>query len=187
MQVVSRTVFLVLSLLLAQSNALSRKFPHSSLHHHESLLTHFSILTAQELAAAYGLTSTQVLSTPPSTIGQPDAANYITSNWSLASKKISNNPQNIQFVADPFPNSPPSSSNSDASPSNTSATVMGVMYPQGSYSHDTGGTQFNQLFADGSGSYESMLLTYEVAFDQNFDFSKGQSAVRSFIPFGPFH
>lgn len=47
-----------------------------------------------------------------------------------------------------------------------------MKYPQGSFANNTGGSQFYALW-NSSDPFQSMLLSYEVAFDSNFDFVKG--------------
>jgi hypothetical protein len=47
-----------------------------------------------------------------------------------------------------------------------------VKYPQLSFSHETGGTQFYALF-NGPEPYQSMVLSYEVAFSEGFEWVKG--------------
>ncbi|KAG8938035.1 hypothetical protein FRC03_007697 [Tulasnella sp. 419] len=127
-------------------------------------------LSAIDLAASFNLTYTKVISFPSSPVGQNDAANYITqSSWGV--KKISNNPQNIQFVKNPFPNSI-APGVAVGNPGGF-GTVMAVNYPQGSFSHDTGGVQFNAAFEDGAEPFQSMMVSYEVAFSDGFQFVKG--------------
>jgi hypothetical protein len=55
-----------------------------------------------------------------------------------------------------------------------SGPVLQVTYAEGSFSHDTGGTQFYSLWntTDGS-SFNSMMVSYELAFDEGFDWVKG--------------
>ncbi|KAG8901125.1 hypothetical protein FRB99_005557 [Tulasnella sp. 403] len=131
-------------------------------------------LSPQDLAASYNLTSTSALVFPPSPIDNTGAANYIVNNSNWNVPRITENPQDVAFVADPFPNASPNVQNSNASPSNASATVLQVNYPQGSFSHDTGGVQFSNIYDEsGTAGYQTMVLTYEVAFDQNFQFVKG--------------
>lgn len=74
----------------------------------------------------------------------------------------------MDFVADPFPNSSIFSGNNNTSP------VLRVTYPQGSFNRQTGGAQFYNLWNSTDGSpFQSMMLSYEVAFDEDFDFVKG--------------
>ncbi|EPS97702.1 hypothetical protein FOMPIDRAFT_110269 [Fomitopsis schrenkii] len=105
-----------------------------------------------------------------------DATSYLMSNWGLSGGKIQNGGSNLAFVDDPFPDTSTTSS-ADPASNSTSSPVLQVTYPAGSYSHDTGGAQFYALFGnssnDSSTSWGSMLLTYEVAFDVDFDWVKG--------------
>ena len=96
-----------------------------------------------------------------------DSQSYIVSKWSLSKGRIQNGPNNLAFIKDPFPT--PS-----ASSSNETGPVLEVTYPQGSFSHDTGGTQLYSLWNSSDGNaFRSMLVTYEVAFDSNFNWVKG--------------
>jgi hypothetical protein len=72
-------------------------------------------------------------------------------------------------VTDPFPNSP----TPGLAPINNSGPVLEVTYPAGSL-HLDGGMQLYSLWntTDGS-SFNSMLLSYELAFDEGFDWVKG--------------
>ncbi|KZT70961.1 polysaccharide lyase family 14 protein [Daedalea quercina L-15889] len=132
------------------------------------------IVSPASLASMYALTTSTILSAPTSTLAAPDAASYLGSNWGLSNGKIQNGISNLAFVDDPFPDSSSSSTNDT-----TSSPVLQVTYPAGSYSHDTGGAQFYALWNSSSndaglgGDWESMLLTYEVAFDTGFDWVKG--------------
>lgn len=94
----------------------------------------------------------------------------IVSQWSLSKGRIQDGPKNLAFVKDPFPNATPLGVN--GSRSNTS--VLEVTYPAGSFSHDTGGAQLYNLWNTTDGSaFQSMVVSYEVAFDSGFDWVKG--------------
>ncbi|KAG8950010.1 hypothetical protein FRC04_008089 [Tulasnella sp. 424] len=135
---------------------------------------HADSVSPQALATAYGMTTTTVLEFPQSPLNNSAAPFYVTDTDSWGVKRITENGQDLTFVADPFPNKSPNTINTGATPSNASATVLAVNYPQGSFSHDTGGVQFNSVFdSTGSAGYQSMILSYEVAFDENFQFVKG--------------
>jgi len=146
----------------------------SCLHLARAQLTEAST-SPQELAANYNLTTTIALDFPPLPITNGSAAGFIlaSSTWNVPS--ILYNAGDLSFVADPFPSASPNTQNSAASPSNSSATVLAVNYPQGSYSHNTGGIQFNNFFGgvNDETDYQSMMVTYEVAFDSGFNFVKG--------------
>jgi len=108
---------------------------------------------------------------PTAAMSTTDTQALLVSQWSLGKGRIQDNPQNLAFVDDPFPNSPPLGTNSSAS---STSPVLRVTYPEGSFSHDTGGAQLYTLWntTDGS-SFNTMMVTYEVAFDAGFDWVKG--------------
>lgn len=124
---------------------------------------------AATLASQYSLTTSTSLPFPTATLSNQDTQSFITSGWSLSKGRIQDGASDLAFVQDPFPNSPaPSSSGS------TSGPVLEVTYPQGSFSHQTGGAQFYSLWNTSDGSqFNSMLLSYEVAFDSGFNFVLG--------------
>lgn len=122
------------------------------------------------VAAQYSLTTSTILPFPTVTQSSNDTQNHLVSLWGLNKGHIQDGPQNLAFVADPFPDKPaPGVANTP-----TSGPVMQVIYPEGSFSHDTGGAQFYSLWntTDGS-SFNSMMVSYEVAFDSGFDWVKG--------------
>ena len=90
-----------------------------------------------------------------------DTQALLVSQWSLGKGRIQDNPQNLAFVDDPFPNSPP--------PGTNSGPVLRVTYPEGSFSHDTGGAQLTLWNTTDGSSFNTMMVTYEVAFDAGFD------------------
>ncbi|KAJ4483411.1 hypothetical protein J3R30DRAFT_3284673 [Lentinula aciculospora] len=116
------------------------------------------------LASQYSLTTSTSLPFPTATLSSSNSQSIIVSEWSLSKGHIQDQASDLAFVEDPFP---------DRS-SNSSSAVLQVTYPAGSYSHNTGGSQFENLWntTDGS-SFQSMLLSYEVAFDKNFDWVLG--------------
>ncbi len=128
------------------------------------------------VASTYSLTTSTAFPYPSATQSTDDTQSFIVSQWSLSKGRIQNNPQNLAFVDDPFPNNPPPVTDS----SNYTSPVLQVTYPQGSYSDGAGGTsgsggaQFINLWnaSDGS-SFNSMLLSYEVAFNTNFNWVLG--------------
>ncbi|KAJ3528338.1 hypothetical protein NM688_g8012 [Phlebia brevispora] len=139
-----------------------------------SILLQSDIATAQltpaaTLASLYSLTTSTSIPFPTATLSNQDTQSFITSGWSLSNGRIQNGASDLTFVDDPFPNaSAPSSTGS------TNGPVLQVTYPQGSYSHGTGGAQLYSLWNTSDGSqFNSMLLTYEVAFDANFDWVMG--------------
>ncbi|KAI0699243.1 hypothetical protein BC835DRAFT_1268052 [Cytidiella melzeri] len=120
------------------------------------------------LASQYSLTTSTSIPFPTATLSNADTQSFITSGWSLSKGRIQNGADDLAFVDDPFPNAPVPGSTAPSGP------VLEVTYPQGSFSGDTGGAQFYTLWNTSDGSqFHSMLLTYEVAFDTNFQFVKG--------------
>ncbi|KXN90595.1 hypothetical protein AN958_03835 [Leucoagaricus sp. SymC.cos] len=129
---------------------------------------------ASALAVQYGLATSTAFAFPSATLAAADTTNRIVSQWSLGKGHVQDGTTEISFVADPFPNSPPTGDPSDTTVNNPNATVLQVTYPQGSFSHESGGTQFYNLWNTTDGSnWGSMLLSYEVAFNSNFDWVKG--------------
>lgn len=113
------------------------------------------------LASSFALTTSTSLPFPSSTLSSTDTESHLTTEWSLAKNKLQDGESNLAFVQDPFP-----SSSSSAGP------VLQVSYPSGSYSHDTGGAQFINVW-DSAANFQSMMLTYEIAFPSGFDWVKG--------------
>ncbi|KZP34683.1 polysaccharide lyase family 14 protein [Athelia psychrophila] len=131
-----------------------------------------ALTAASSVATQFSLTTSTSLPFPTATLASSDAVNFIqdiSNGWSLSKGTIQNNPNNTAFVNDPFPDSPTPGLN----PSNTTGPVLQVTYPAGSL-HDYGGTQLYSMWntSDGS-SFNSVLLSYEVAFDSDFDWVKG--------------
>ena len=122
------------------------------------------------LASQYALTTSTSMPFPTATMSTTDTQALLVSKWSLGKGRIQDNPQNLAFVDDPFPDKPPPGTTS----SGPSSPVLQVTYPSGSFSHDTGGAQLYTLWntTDGS-SFNTMMVTYEVAFDAGFDWVKG--------------
>ncbi|KAF9452404.1 polysaccharide lyase family 14 protein [Macrolepiota fuliginosa MF-IS2] len=129
---------------------------------------------ATALATQYGLATSTAFPFPSSTLSPADATSLIVSQWSLGKGRIQDGTSNIAFVADPFPGSPPTGDPGDTSTTNGNTSVLQVTYPADSFSQGSGGTQFYNLWntTDGS-SFGTMLLSYEVAFDSNFNWVKG--------------
>ena len=136
---------------------------------YQTIYSNAQVTPAATLASLYSLTTSTSLPFPTATLSNSDTQNFITSGWSLSKGRIQNGASDLAFVDDPFPNSPaPGSSGS------TSGPFLEVTYPQGSFSHDTGGAQFFTLWNTTDGSQvNSMLLTYEVAFDADFNYVLG--------------
>lgn len=126
--------------------------------------------TAGSIAQQYSLTTSTSIPFPTATLSNNDAQSFIVSQWSLSKGKIEDGASNLEFVKDPFPNNP--APGSTEAPS--TGPVLQVTYPQGTFSSSTGGAQLYSLWNTSDGSqFHSMLLTYEVAFDSNFQFVKG--------------
>ncbi|KAJ7084401.1 hypothetical protein B0H15DRAFT_849032 [Mycena belliarum] len=126
-------------------------------------------LTAQSLAAKFSLTTSTTLPFPKATQSSSDAQAVLAADWSLSKGRLQNGGDDISFVTDPFPNSPAPGATTDSS-----GPVLQVTYPAGSFSGDTGGAQFVNLWnTTQTGGFQSMLLSYEVAFDAGFDWVKG--------------
>ena len=123
--------------------------------------------TPEDLVTAYSLTVSTTLPFPAATLSSSDANNFVISSWNLNNNKVQNDPSDLAFVSDPFPSSSPSSSSSNAS-----GAVMQVTYGSGSFGGTGGGVQFLSLF-NGSISPQTMLLSYDVAFDKGFQFVQG--------------
>jgi hypothetical protein len=124
------------------------------------------------LASQYALTTSTSMPYPTATMSTTDTQALLVSHWSLGKGRIQDGPDDLAFVDDPFPNNPvPGTNSSTTSPT---SPVLRVTYPEGSFSHDTGGAQLYTLWntTDGS-SFNSMMVTYEVAFDAGFDWVKG--------------
>lgn len=130
------------------------------------------LTAAEDIATQYSLTTSTSIPFPTATLSSTDAANFIqdlSNDWSLSKGKIQNLPNDTTFVSDPFPNS----LTPGLVPSNTTGPVMQVTYPAGSL-HLNGGTQMYSLWNTSDGSaLNSMLLSYELAFDAGFDWVKG--------------
>lgn len=133
-----------------------------------SKLSYAQLASPTALASQFSLTTSTTLPFPTATLSNSDTQSFITSGWSLSKGKIQNGASNLAFVPDPFPNASAPGTTAPSGP------VLEVTYPQGSFSHDTGGAQLFSLWNTSDGSqFHSVLLTYEVAFDSDFDFVKG--------------
>jgi len=91
------------------------------------------------------------------------------SNWSLGKGRIQDGVGNLAFVNDPFPDKPV-----PISTVNTSGPVLQATYPAGGFQSNNSGAQWYNLWNTSDGStFGTMMATYEVAFDANFDWVKG--------------
>ena len=118
-----------------------------------------------------------------------DAQTLLVADWGLGKGRIQDGETALAFVADPFPDHPVPG----FEPTSDSAPVLRITYPAGSFSHDTGGVQFYNLWnvtasahdttsasassasnlASSDVGFGSLLLEYEIAFDETFDWVKG--------------
>ena len=123
---------------------------------------------AASVASQFSLSTSTTLPFPKATLDNSGTQSFITSNWGLPKGRIANGASNLLFVNDPF-------SNASNSNSSSSGPVLQVQYAAGSFEdNDTGGAQFYAMWNSSSGTaYESMMLSYEVAFDSGFDWRKG--------------
>jgi hypothetical protein len=117
----------------------------------------------ESVASQFSLPTSTSLPFPTATLSSNDTQSLLISSWGLSKGRIQNGPDNLAFVDDPFPG--------DAL-GGGSGPVLQVTYEAGSYSHDTGGAQLYNLW-NSSSPFESVLLTYEVAFDKGFDWVMG--------------
>ncbi|KAL5522568.1 hypothetical protein ACEPAG_8585 [Sanghuangporus baumii] len=135
------------------------------------------------IAAQLGLTTSTVLPFPSETMAAGgDTTGYMKENWALQGG-ISFGEKSLAFVNDPIGGS---NSNSDSEvkkvmkrastssndTSNSGSIVFSVTYDAGTYSHGTGGAQFYSTFG-GEAGFEAMLVSYDIAFDSDFDWVKG--------------
>ncbi|KAJ7770230.1 polysaccharide lyase family 14 protein [Mycena maculata] len=126
-------------------------------------------VTPASLAAQFTLTTSTTLPFPTATQSSSDAQSLLVSGWGLSKGRIQTGGEDLSFVDDPFPNSP-----APGSTTNTTGPVLQVTYPAGSFSNNTGGAQFINLWnTTQTGGFQSMLLSYEVAFDADFDWVMG--------------
>ncbi|KAJ6499909.1 polysaccharide lyase family 14 protein [Mycena vitilis] len=125
--------------------------------------------TPESVAAQFSLTTSTTLPFPTATASSSDAQALLSSGWGLSNARVQNGGSDLAFVDDPFPNNP-----APGATSSSSGPVLEVTYPAGSFSGSTGGAQFVNLWnTTETGGFQSMMLTYEVAFDKNFDWVKG--------------
>ncbi|KAJ7287518.1 polysaccharide lyase family 14 protein [Mycena rebaudengoi] len=126
-------------------------------------------LTPQGLAAKWGLTTSTSLAFPAATAASTDAQAHLVADWSLSKGRIQNGGDDLSFIPDPFPNSPAPGITSD-----TTGPALQVVYPAGSFNNNTGGAQFFSLWnTTESVGFQTVALSYEVAFDSDFDWVKG--------------
>jgi hypothetical protein len=128
-------------------------------------------IPADSVASQYSLTTSTTLPFPTATQSTAEADSFIVSQWSLSKGRIQNGPNNIAFVDDPFPNVPVSALPGST---NTTSPVLAITYPQGSFSSETSGVQLYSLWNATAGQvFQSMMVSYDIAFDSGFDWVKG--------------
>jgi hypothetical protein len=123
-------------------------------------------------AEQLGLNNTWVAPMPPDQIDAEATDQFLINNWYTANKNIYGG-SGISFVNNP-------TTINDTTAANNDSAVLRVAYPVGSYapvgtkseSGKVGGVEFvsdpnNGVF------YDEALLTYDLLFDQNFDWVKG--------------
>ena len=129
------------------------------------------VVAPDVVASRYSLTASTSFPFPTATQSTGDTSTFLSSQWGLGRARIQDNPDNLEFVADPYANSSAIVSTGQLG---SDGPVLQVTYPKGSYSHDTGGTQFYNLWNLTNGqNFESMMLSYELAFENGFDWVKG--------------
>ncbi|KAG0270410.1 hypothetical protein DFQ27_007562 [Actinomortierella ambigua] len=100
---------------------------------------------------------------------------FVVDNWRTTYKSIQIGGKNIAFVPDPIIPTPPLSLN--ANTTTNSSQVLQVYYPKGSYVPSlgsvTGGTQFYATPFGANVSFQSMMISYEVAFPAGFNYVLG--------------
>lgn len=135
-----------------------------------AVLASAQLVPAASLASQFSLATSTSLPFPSATLSSSDAQSYLVDKWSLSKGKIQDLPENLQFVQDPFPNKPAPSSTTASG----NSSVLQVTYPSGGFGTGSSGSQFYTLWNTSDGSvFNTMILTYEVAFDSGFDFVKG--------------
>ncbi|KAF9012327.1 hypothetical protein BDQ17DRAFT_1343694 [Cyathus striatus] len=141
------------------------------------LLIYLSLATAaqvsvEDLASQYALATSTTLPFPSTTQATSDTQQLLVSQWSLSKGRIQDGADNLLFIQDPFPDSSPTGVSTHAN--TTGGPVLQVTYPKGSFSNETGGSQFYSLWNTSNGSsWGTMMVSYEVAFDWSFDWVKG--------------
>ncbi|KAG0288834.1 hypothetical protein BGZ96_007433 [Linnemannia gamsii] len=113
--------------------------------------------------------------------GVDTGVGYVLHNWSTNYKNITVGPNDISFVADPFPSSTPAPAptavSSNNSTINANSQVMQINYPKGSYSPKAGpvagGTSFYAKPFGDETPFDKMMISYDVAFPNGFDWVLG--------------
>jgi hypothetical protein len=130
---------------------------------------------ATSVAAQFALSTSTTLPFPQATLNSSSTQLYIASKWGLSKGRIQNGASNLAFVNDPFPNgAAPGDIGNNNTNSSASGPVLQVQYPAGSFQdNNVGGAQFYAMWNSSGSAFQSMLVTYEVAFDTDFDWVKG--------------
>jgi hypothetical protein len=122
--------------------------------------------------------------------GVDTGVGYVLHNWSTAYKTITVGANDISFVADPFPSSTPAQAPaavSSNSTTNTNSQVMQINYPKGSYAPKegpiVGGTSFYANPFGDETPFAKMMISYDVAFPNGFDWVLGNSTLFFFFFF----
>lgn len=122
------------------------------------------------LASQFSLSTSTSMPFPTATLSSSDAQSFLASSWGLGKGRVQNGGDRIAFVPDPFPNSSAPSSTSDT----TGGPVLQVTYPANKFGSTDSGMQLYSLWNTSDDSqFNSMLVSYEVAFDANFPWTKG--------------
>jgi len=127
-------------------------------------------IAADSVASQYSLLTSTSLPFPTATQSSTDSQSFIVSEWSLSKGRIQNGANNLEFVNDPFPNVSIAAlpSSGDTGP------VLAITYPQGSFESQTSGAQLYQLWNTTGGQvFQSMMVSYDIAFDSGFDWVQG--------------
>ncbi|KAK7472574.1 hypothetical protein VKT23_000688 [Stygiomarasmius scandens] len=124
---------------------------------------HATSASPSDLASQYSLTTSTILPLPTSIQSNTDTQTFLINEWFLNRNRIQNGGPDLEFVSDPFPDG-----------SSRTLPVLQVTYPEDSFSHDSGGAQFINMWNNTRGSvFNSMMLSYDLAFGENFDWVKG--------------
>ncbi|KAF7376159.1 Polysaccharide lyase family 14 protein [Mycena sanguinolenta] len=145
-------------------------------------------LTPASLAAQFTLTTSTTLPFPTATASSDDTQSLLSSQWGLAKGRLQaclalSSPQHSDI--DPEWRERPCAPRArlarcfkvlflETDPLPKFNYTSAVTYPAGSFSGNTGGAQFINLWNNtGSSAFQSMLVSYEVAFDEDFDWVMG--------------
>lgn len=129
------------------------------------------VVAPSVVAERYGLATSTMFPFPSATLSSSDTQAALVAGWGLGRARIQDGADNVAFVEDPYPDSVATVS---TGPLSGSGPVLQVTYPKDSYSHETGGTQFINLWNNtNSQPFESMMLSYDFAFEEGFDWVKG--------------